>query len=249
MDFFAAKLRWVRAGPCPCRARVRVRVVEFSYYATGSTGVALDDVEGCRARWCRAALQAVPAVGRRVAGRRRRFLVEVAERQVPVSVGGIDRPPERRRSGPRRVPGRALQRVVVGTEDGRRRGDGRSATVEALRRLGAVGGRSSAPRFLIAAVARPAHLVVVVVVRGQRPVSARGSDVRWSGAERVVIGGVGDRSESGGVVSSVEMPLLARWRQLAGAMIHCSTTPQFPRQVRVEPRTSALNMTTNDLEF
>ena len=31
-DFFAAKLRWVRAGPC--RARVRVRVVEFSYKLT-----------------------------------------------------------------------------------------------------------------------------------------------------------------------------------------------------------------------
>jgi len=44
-DFFAAKLRWVRAGPfrrkkspcpCPCRARVRVRVVEFSFYTTKS---------------------------------------------------------------------------------------------------------------------------------------------------------------------------------------------------------------------
>jgi len=34
-DFFAAKLRWVRAGPC--RARVRVRVVEFSYNEYGKT--------------------------------------------------------------------------------------------------------------------------------------------------------------------------------------------------------------------
>ena len=36
-DFFAAKLRWVRAGPFRRKkVRVRVRVVEFSFYATKS---------------------------------------------------------------------------------------------------------------------------------------------------------------------------------------------------------------------
>ena len=36
-DFFAAKLRWVRAGPFRRKkvcVRVRVRVVEFSFYPT-----------------------------------------------------------------------------------------------------------------------------------------------------------------------------------------------------------------------